>query len=190
MAHDTLINDIEQLFVRHGAEAYEGSRAEPLTMLEHALQCAQLAEWADADEALVAAALLHCVGQMLDDGTVPSERQTEARALAWLSEGFGDEVAEPIRLQSAARRYLRVTDAGFGGAAQAQAEGAMSRAEQLEFDALPQSARALRLCRLIEQAQGPIPRTPPLDYYLALLEDLQRQAADRDKLEVGPQTVS
>jgi hypothetical protein len=49
----------------------------------------------------------------------------------------------------------------------------------------------VQLCRLIQQARStPVPRTPPLDYYLALLEDLQRQYGDRDKLEVGPQTVS
>ncbi|MBT9523727.1 MAG: phosphohydrolase, partial [Rhizobacter sp.] len=45
---------IEALFQRHGEQAYDGSRREPVTALQHALQCAQLAEWAHADDTLVA----------------------------------------------------------------------------------------------------------------------------------------
>jgi predicted HD phosphohydrolase len=55
-------DDIEALFLLHGAQAYESLRREPVTALEHALQCAQLAEWAHADDALVAAAFLHDIG--------------------------------------------------------------------------------------------------------------------------------
>ena len=50
------LQDIESLFVRRGAEQYSG---EPVTQLEHALQCAALAETEDADDELVTAALLH-----------------------------------------------------------------------------------------------------------------------------------
>jgi predicted HD phosphohydrolase len=185
MANPALINDIDQLFGRHGDRPYDGRGTEPLTILQHALHCAQLAEWADADESLVAACVLHGTSQMLGDATGES---SDDRALAWLADGFGPEVLEPIRLQSAARRYLHATDADFRGTL--ASETPMSLAEQLEFDATPQSARALQLARLILQAQTPIERVPPLDYYLALLEDLQRQSADRDKVEVGPQTVT
>ena len=39
------LQDIEELFARRGAEQYAG---EPVTQLEHALQCAMLAESAGA----------------------------------------------------------------------------------------------------------------------------------------------
>ena len=58
------------------------------------------------------------------------------------------------------------------------------------FRDICQAMDAVQLCRWDQAAQVPGQRTPPLDYYLALLEDLQRSHADRDKLEVGPQTVS
>jgi predicted HD phosphohydrolase len=50
------IADIEALFAKRGNEQYTG---EPVTQLEHALQCAMLAEQHGADDALTTAALLH-----------------------------------------------------------------------------------------------------------------------------------
>ncbi|HUG25238.1 hypothetical protein [Piscinibacter sp.] len=54
----TLIERIESLFAEHGSRAYEGALKESVSALEHALQCAQLAEWAHAEAPLVATALL------------------------------------------------------------------------------------------------------------------------------------
>lgn len=186
MPNAALINEIEQLFARHGEQVHHQQGAESVTVLAHALHTAQLAEWADADEPLVAAALLHVLGRMLGE----AGEANDARAAEWLSDGFGDELVAPLRLQREARRYLRAIEPGAAVAAGA-GDTPMSLAEQLEFDVLPHARRAVQLCRLIQQARNtPVPRTPPLDYYLALLEDLQRQYGDRDKLEVGPQTVS
>jgi predicted HD phosphohydrolase len=39
---------IARWFAEHGAEAYDGARRESVSALEHALQCAQLAEAAQA----------------------------------------------------------------------------------------------------------------------------------------------
>jgi predicted HD phosphohydrolase len=50
------IEDIENLFLRDGHVAYAG---EGINQLEHALQCAQLAEQAGASPALITAAFLH-----------------------------------------------------------------------------------------------------------------------------------
>lgn len=186
MPNAALIHEIEQLFIRQGGLAHHSHGADSVTVLAHALHTAQLAEWADADEHLVAAALLHVLSHLQGE---PGDA-SEARAVEWLADGFGEELIAPLRLQRAARRYLRAIEPGAAPAGVAN-EPAMSLAEQLEFDVLPHARRALQLCRLIQQARStPVPRTPPLDYYLALLEDLQRQTSDRDKLEVGPQTVS
>ncbi len=191
MANPDLINDIDQLFSRQGDLPHDPGLRDSVTVLQHALQCAQLAEWADADEALVAAALLQATARMLAESNGTPEDARDARAAAWLADGFDPRLTDLIRLQPEARRYLRATDTAFAaGPAGRAIASPMSTAEQLEFDALPHAARALQLARLIEQARAPIPRTPPLDYYLALLEDIQRQYDDSDKVEVGPQTVT
>jgi predicted HD phosphohydrolase len=64
-----IVCKIEALFQRRGATLYSGeqvARREAVSALAHALQCAQLAEWAHADNSMVAAALLHDLGQLLD----------------------------------------------------------------------------------------------------------------------------
>ena len=50
---------IRDLFVARGAEQYTG---EPVSHLEHALQCALQAELEGADDTLICAALLHDLG--------------------------------------------------------------------------------------------------------------------------------
>lgn len=136
-----LVERIEAIFERHGRKLYAGERAEPVTALAHALQCAQLAEWANAGPALVAAALLHDIGHFIDaapperwaapsSGSAPMGGQREAlggfgftdgeddahelRAIPFLAAGFGADVLEPIRLHVQAKRYLVATDAGYG----------------------------------------------------------------------------
>jgi len=56
---DNIVEFIADIFERRGAESYLG---EPVTMSEHMLQGAWLAEQDGAPEVLVAAALLHDIG--------------------------------------------------------------------------------------------------------------------------------
>ncbi|MGN6829692.1 HD domain-containing protein [Paucibacter sp. M5-1] len=189
-----LIAKIEALFMRRGACAYDGERRESVSALEHALQCAQLAEWAHADQALVAAALLHDLGQLLDGG--PSDDlcddQHEVRALGLLAAGFGPEVLEPIRLHVQAKRFLVSTDEryeqGLSPASRhslALQGGRMRPEERLIFLAQPHASAALQLRRWDDLAKHPGKRTPPLGYYLCLLEDLLRQARRPARLAIA-----
>jgi predicted HD phosphohydrolase len=79
-----LIATIERLFVEHGASVYEGARRESVSALEHALQCAQLAEWAHADAPLVAAALLHDMGTSSWPTRTPTTCTNCAPFRSWL----------------------------------------------------------------------------------------------------------
>ena len=84
---------------------------EPVTLLEHALQTAWLAERAGASDALVAASLLHDIGHMVNDrGETPTERGIDDlhqyHALAVLRGVFPEDVLEPIRWHVDAKRYL------------------------------------------------------------------------------------
>jgi len=179
---------IEALFERRGATLYTGERLElreSVSALEHALQCAQLAEWAYADNNQVAAALLHDLGQLMDGAANDELRDDrhELRALHLLrSGGFGPEVLEPIALHVQAKRYLVATDESYReGLSEASRfsldlQGGPMNAEQcLRFLARPFAAQALQLRRWDDLAKHPGKRTPPLAYYLDLLDDVLRE---------------
>ncbi|MET0333582.1 MAG: HD domain-containing protein [Rhizobacter sp.] len=179
MAGRMSLADIEALFLQHGQQAYDGSRRESVTALAHALQCAQLAEWAHADDTLVAAALLHDIGHFItpvEGDTQDDSHELLARpALAHL---FGPEVLEPIRLHVAAKRYLVVTDSAyFDSLSPASVHslslqgGPMDAEELARFEATPHAMQAVQLRRWDDLAKTPGLATPPLGYYLALLDE-------------------
>src|SRR6266567_2364138 len=104
-------------FATEGADEYLG---EAITQAVHMLQAAHLAEREGADDALVAAALLHDVGHFT--GTVSGQdlmRGTDNRhshaGADWLAQWFGPEVTEPVRLHVAAKRYLCAVEPGYAG---------------------------------------------------------------------------
>lgn len=181
-----LVERIEALFEQHGHALRPGARAEPVSPLAHALQCAQLAEWAQADAAQVAAALLHDLGHFVDP--MPHAHSAfadavddchEMRALPLFSQGFGAAVIEPVRLHVQAKRYLVATDRHYLGHLSPAAVqslqlqgGAMCRDEVLLFEELPYAVEAVALRRWDDQAKRPRKRTPPLGHYLPLLRGL------------------
>lgn len=193
-----VVRKIEALFERRGASIYTGQRLErreSVSALEHALQCAQLAEWAYADKALVAAALLHDLGQLID---APAQAglhndEHELRALGVLAAGgFGFDVLEPIRLHVQAKRYLVSTDERYAAALSPASVhslrlqgGRMNAEERLLFLAQAQSSRALQLRRWDDLAKQPGKRTPPLAYYLNLLDDVLREASQPKRVALA-----
>lgn len=111
-----IIDRLESLFLHRGAEAYLG---EPVTIAQHMLQCAALAQAEGASDSLVAAALLHDIGHLTEgaegeyrpDDTVDKRHD---RAGAKVLEGyFPASVVEPVRLHVAAKRYLCATDFSY-----------------------------------------------------------------------------
>jgi phosphonate degradation associated HDIG domain protein len=180
------IEHIALQFMRHGHQPYEGLRREDVNALEHALQCAHLAELAGASTALVGAALLHDLGHFeIEVGEHVDDRH-EDRAAAWLLPVFGDEVADPVRLHVAAKRYLVAVDAHYAECLSpasvhslALQGGAMNRPEIAAFEALPHAQDALQLRRWDEAAKMSGRLTPPLAHYLGLLADLLRHDAPR-----------
>lgn len=167
---DTIIVHIEYLFYRYGSQPM---RREPVTLLEHALQCAHLAEHAGADDALVAAALFHDLGHLLArEDTGGGDRHPD-RVLPLLGEIFGDEVTEPIRLHVDAKRYLGAVDptylARLSPASRARFErqgGAFDAAECKAFAQRPGAARALLLRRWDDASHAPGITTPSLAHFL------------------------
>jgi phosphonate degradation associated HDIG domain protein len=137
----TAIEDIRAAFAKRGHEGY----GEGVTQLEHALQCAVFAARDKAPESLVVATLLHDIGHMLHDLPEDIADQGvdtvhESLGSAWLSQHFGPEVSDPVRLHVAAKRYLSASEPGYYDVLSEASKlslklqgGPMSAAEQHRF---------------------------------------------------------
>jgi phosphonate degradation associated HDIG domain protein len=190
------IEHVALQFMLHGHKPYEGRRREDVNALEHALQCAHLAELAGAPDALVAAALLHDIGhfdvqadqdddQRADLGDDVDDRHEE-RAARWLLPIFGAAVAEPVRLHVSAKRCLVAIDPHYAERLSpasvhslALQGGAMNRPEAAAFQTLAHAEDALLLRRWDEAAKMSGRLTPPLAHYLGVLAKLLRQESPR-----------
>lgn len=165
-------------FAQHGGAHY----GEDVTQLDHALQCAQLATEHGCTEALVAAALLHDIGRMIDPAGNDAEQQGidaghEALGAAWLSPYFPPSVIEPIRLHVAAKRYLCATDPAYAAKLSAASilslnvqGGPMPAADISAFEAEPFYADAVQLRRFDDWGKREGAAPAPLATYRALLE--------------------
>ncbi|MBS0333102.1 MAG: HD domain-containing protein [Proteobacteria bacterium] len=151
---DDILARLEDLFARRGAEAYLG---EPVTVAQHMLQCAALAQAQGAPEALVAAALLHDIGHLTGplgeyaEGDTFDRRHEEAGAQT-LSGAFPDTVVEAVRLHVAAKRYLCATNPDYQGRLTPASRhtlslqgGPMTPAEAAAFEARPHHAAAIQV---------------------------------------------
>lgn len=168
---ETALETLRLLLEARGGEQYDG---EPVSHLDHALQCAGLALRAGADDALVAAALLHDIGHLASGLTgTPSaagvDDRHEALGAELLSGMFPQQVSEPVRLHVQAKRYLVALPAyarvlsDDSRRSLALQGGPMDDAERKAFDASPHAAAAIRLRRWDDAAKQPGAPTPTLD---------------------------
>ena len=144
-----IVDDIIELFATKGREPY----GEDVSVAEHGLQCAALADREGADEALVVAALLHDVGHLIED---PDDRfgvhRHDVGGAAFLARHFQEAVVAPVRLHVAAKRYRVAADPGYAARLSAASThtlahqgGPMSPDEVVAFEAEPHREAALRL---------------------------------------------
>jgi len=105
------LDQIERLYASRGALNY----GEGVTQLEHALQCAALAQAQNAPASLVAAALLHDIGHLFDEESIAAERDDRHEIVGSQAIGFlfGGAVTKPISLHVAAKRYLCFKQASY-----------------------------------------------------------------------------
>jgi phosphonate degradation associated HDIG domain protein len=183
---DTRIDQVIAPIIEFGALHY----GEMATQYAHAVQCAHLAREHGCNPAMIAAALLHDVGQFIDDAGSAAERsgsdgQHEETGAAFLSAFFGPAVTEPVRLHVAAKRYLCAVEQGYrAGLSQASVlsldlqGGPMSPREIAAFEQQPYFADAVQLRRFDDAAKRPDWAVPPLETYRALLARLLLPMAD------------
>lgn len=172
------VDRILKLFEQRGDSDYGG---EDVTQLEHALQCATLAESERASSALITAALLHDIGHLLhalpsnapDDGIDDLHEELGCR---YLERIFGAAVTEPVRLHVPAKRYLCATDADYFHQLSAPSiqslqmqGGPMTPQDVAEFEAGQFADDAVRLRRWDDAGKIPKRMTPSLAHFRAHL---------------------
>ena len=174
-----VVDEIFQIFANRGDQAYFG---EPVTQKEHALQSAFKAEQEGATQPLVVAALLHDIGHLIHDmGEDIADRGVDARhedaGQAWLAQHFSPEIAEPVKLHVAAKRYLCRTDHTYLGQLSpaslqslALQGGPFSEDEAREFEQHRYHREAVRLRRWDDRAKTPGLAVPDLEHYRSALE--------------------
>lgn len=167
------VDELLRLLEKEGSHQYG---MEVVSQLEHALQCALLAEESEAEDALVVACLLHDVGHLLHPPGQPKNGAQDDlhqySALPFLRPLFGAEVLEPIRLHVDAKRYLCAVDPAYWSSLSACSKhtlelqgGRFSQAEAQGFIERPHARNAVRLRVFDDLAKRPGLATPDLSHF-------------------------
>jgi predicted HD phosphohydrolase len=166
----------------HGqARGYIG---EPVSQLEHALQCAEFARRAHAAPEEVLAALFHDIGHLIapagsaemDGLGIVDHEGIGAAFLARL--GFGKRPCALVASHVQAKRYLACRKPGYlerlspasRGTLNFQG-GPMDEAEAARFEADPLFAAKVRLRAWDEAAKEPDAPTQPLEFYTGMIRE-------------------
>lgn len=177
------LQEVHDLLLRRGQTQYG---LEAINQLEHALQCANLAELAGETSETIVACLLHDLGHLLAaerEGTVEHDTSEDDLhqfiALPFLRGLFPDAVLEPIRMHVDAKRYLCLIDPGYWSDLSIaskhsleQQGGVFDEAQAQTFIAQPYAEEAVRLRRYDDLAKVKNKPVPVLEHYLTRLAEV------------------
>jgi len=174
------LEEITRLLTQKGAVMYG---QEAVSQLEHALQCAALAEAAGESNETIASCLLHDLGHLIydfEERTVHEEidDQHEDRAIPFLSLLFPLKVTEPIRLHVDAKRYLCFADKNYWTTLSPASQRSLelqgeifSELEAAAFITQPYAKEAVQLRIWDDQAKVPGKMTPNLEHFIQIIAD-------------------
>lgn len=172
----SIVDQIFDNLARKGGAMYGG---EAVTQLQHALQCATLAREADVSPALVAAALLHDYGHLINDDDAQAaaaghDQVHEDIAADYLAAYFPAAVTEPIRMHVPAKRYLCAVDKAYHGDLSPASKqslvvqgGVFSSDEAAHFIGQPHAEDAVMLRQWDDLAKDPEMTTDALESFRA-----------------------
>ena len=174
-----IVEFIGDIFARCGDEEYLG---EPVTMAQHMLQGAAIAEKNKMDEDVIVAALLHDIGHFTSEFGTFSMDDTEDRfheeAGAKVLEAFFPSlVIDCVRYHVAAKRYLCATNPHyFGKLSDASVHslklqgGPMNEDEVKAFEENPNLEKIVQVRYLDEAAKDPEMETPDYWHYAPMVQ--------------------
>ncbi len=195
---DGIVDFIGVILLRRGGDSYLG---EDVTMLEHMLQAATLAEEEGADDELVAAALLHDIGHYT--GEFPEELALEVNnhhddgGAAVLAPYFPDRVVACVRGHVDAKRYLCAVDSTYFNKLSIASVrtlelqgGLMTASEVREFEKSPYLEDIVRVRRWDEGAKVAGRKTPDFKHFSAVLRRLAGKTGPQTHGRAGPEIHS
>ena len=186
LTKDTIVPFLSDLFTRRANEEYLG---EPVTIGEHMLQGAAMAEDAKASEEIIVAALLHDIGHFTSDlGTVEEndkiDRLHEEAGAQVLERFFPEIVVDCVRYHVAAKRYLcAVKPEYFDRLSEASIKslelqgGPMSDAEVASFEAIPHHKQIVQVRYLDEAAKVIGMETPDFAHFAPMVQRVVDRAS-------------
>jgi [1-hydroxy-2-(trimethylamino)ethyl]phosphonate dioxygenase len=174
-----VIDTIFDTFRRNGDALYAGG--EVVTQSQHALQSAHFAEQEDKAPTVIAAALLHDYGHVMDESEDSVGREVDGRhelvGSRFLEQHFVEAVTEPGKLHVAAKRYLCATEDTYF----AQLSPVSVRSLELQggpftdeqsrgFEQNAHYADAVQVRRYDERAKDPDLETADFEHFRTYLE--------------------
>ncbi|MGI9389172.1 MAG: (R)-1-hydroxy-2-trimethylaminoethylphosphonate oxygenase [Boseongicola sp.] len=189
LTQTNIVRFLADIFERRGGEEYLG---EPVTMAEHMLQGATLAEEAGLPEEVIVATLLHDIGHFtsefgsftMDDTEDRFHEEAGARVL---EQFFPDIVTDCVRHHVAAKRYLCATKPDyFARLSEASVHslslqgGPMSKDEVQAFEANPNLAEIVQVRHLDDAGKRDDMQTPGFEHFAPLVQRVVDRHLARD----------
>jgi len=178
---ETFVSFLADIFARRGGEEYLG---ESVTMAEHMLQGAAIAEERGFPDTIVVAALLHDIGHFTSEfGTFrmddTEDRFHEIAGAEVLAPFLPPEVVDCVRWQVAAKRYLCATQPAYRRKLSEASlhslnlqGGPMSADEAAAFARQPHLDAIIKVRHLDDAGKMAGMETPGFDHFAPLVQRL------------------
>ena len=187
MAYD-IVEYLLELLKKKGSDMKYGG--ENVSQLDHALQCAELAEENKLPNSTITAALLHDIGHLLYEDTDPihegKDGHHENLGADYLSKYFGEEVINPIRAHVDSKKYLALVEDGYYNCLSEASQislaaqgGPFTKEEADEFIKKPFMKEAVEMRRFDDMAKILNKKTPDLNHFKPYLEEAFRSFSSK-----------
>ena len=179
-----IVTFLEDLFERRGNEEYLG---EPVTMAQHMLQGAKLAEQKGESDITIVATLLHDIGHFTSEFGMfnmsdTSDKFHENSGAEILKRFFPKLVTDCVQFHVAAKRYLCATDPSYMNRLSKASihslhlqGGPMNTTEIIEFGKNPYLNEILKVRLFDDAGKDPEMKTPPFSYYAPRVQHIVDQ---------------
>jgi phosphonate degradation associated HDIG domain protein len=179
LSPNTIVAFIGDIFERRGGEEYLG---EPVTMAEHMLQGAHLAEQQGEEEIIIVATLLHDIGHFTSEFGAFSmddthDKHHEEAGAQVLEHFFPNLVVDCVRHHVAAKRYICATDPNYFAQLSVASihslklqGGPMDAAEIAQFERNPNIKEIVRVRHLDDAGKIAGLTTPGFAHYAPMLQ--------------------